>query len=75
MGRWRGVTLYGALWVAMMLLRQDFWQWNDASLVAGVLPVGLAWQAGYSVLAAALMWALVRWDWPEELETLEGPGD
>jgi len=71
MRRWRGLKLYATLWIAMMFLRQDFWQWTDASLVGGVVPIGLAYQAGYSVLAAFLMWALVRWDWPQELDALE----
>ncbi len=63
--------LYGLLWVVMMVLRQDFWFWTDKTLVFGVLPVGLAWQVGYSILAALILWGLVRWQWPRELEQLE----
>jgi hypothetical protein len=62
---------YALLWLAMMLLRQDFWFWDDATLILGRLPVGLAYQAGYSILAALVMGALVRWCWPSELEALE----
>lgn len=55
----------------MMALRQDFWLWDDGRLVFGVLPVGLAYQAGYSLLAMLVIWGLVRFKWPRELERLE----
>jgi hypothetical protein len=69
---------YLALWLVMLAVRQDFWFENDASLVLGFLPVGLAYQVAYSLLASGVMWALVRFAWPRELEVLEvepsGPG-
>jgi hypothetical protein len=55
----------------MMLLRMDVWWWSDARLVFGVVPIGLFSQIGYSGVAVLVMWALVRWDWPPELERLE----
>jgi hypothetical protein len=64
---------YVALWILMMAVRQDAWNWRDPSLVWGVLPVGLAYQVGYSLLAAVVMALLVRFDWPVELEGLEEP--
>jgi len=67
--RWKQVL---ALWVVMIALRQDFWFWSDATLVFGFMPVGLVYQAGYSILAAVVMWGLVHWQWPAELERLEG---
>lgn len=57
--------------VVMIALHQDFWWWRDATLVFGVLPIGLAWHAAYSVLAAVVLSGLVRWAWPVELEELE----
>jgi hypothetical protein len=61
-----------ALLVLMVLvvyaLHQDFWNWNNSDLVFGVLPVGLAYHAGFSVLASVTMWVLVRFAWPEQLE-------
>lgn len=72
---WRpGWKTYAAIWLAMMALRQDFWFWSDRTLVAGVLPIGLAYQGGYSVLASLVLYALVRWSWPHELEREEEPG-
>jgi len=60
--------LVGAIYV----LHQDFWNWKQAApLVFGFLPIGLAYQAGYSILAAALMAVLVRMVWPAHLEEVE----
>lgn len=59
------------LWVVMLGLHQDFWFASDRTLVFGVLPVHLAYQAGYSLLAAGVMALLVRRAWPAELERLE----
>jgi hypothetical protein len=54
--------------VGVILLHQDLWFWRDRSLVAGILPVGLAYHLGYCLLASLMMWALVRFAWPSELE-------
>ncbi len=51
--------------VVLAMAHQDFWLWNDPSLVLGFLPVGLAWHAGFSVVAALLWLAVVRFAWPE----------
>ena len=54
------------------VLHQDFWNWKKAfPLVLGFLPIGLAYQAGYSILAAAMMALLVRTAWPKHLEDVE----
>ena len=66
-----GWKLYLLLWIVMMIVHQDFWFWTEATLLFGFLPVGLAYQAGYSLLAAAVMAGLVRWAWPAWLERLE----
>jgi hypothetical protein len=58
--------------VAVYLLHQDFWNWKSAEpLVFGFLPIGLAYHAGYSVLAAILMAILVNVAWPKHLEDVE----
>jgi len=54
--------------VLVYLLHQDFWLWQDRSLVFGFLPVGLAYHAGYAILAAGMMAVLVKYAWPERLE-------
>jgi hypothetical protein len=58
-----------ALWVlAVYVLHQDNWNWNDNTLVFGVLPMGLAYHAGFSILAAITLALLVRFAWPGHLE-------
>jgi hypothetical protein len=55
--------------LAVYALHQDVWFWRSARpLVFGFLPIGLAYHAAYSVLAAALMALLVRQAWPSALE-------
>jgi hypothetical protein len=61
-----------ALVAAIYVLHQDFWNWKKVEpLVFGFLPIGLAYQAGYSILAAAMMAVLVRVIWPRHLENVE----
>jgi hypothetical protein len=59
---------------AVYVAHQDFWNWKASGpMVFGFLPVGLAYQAGYSVLCAILMAVLVKLAWPKNLETEEAP--
>jgi hypothetical protein len=59
--------------LGVYLLHQDFWNWRQTEpLVFGFLPIGLAYQAGYSILAAILMAVLVRSAWPKHLENVTG---
>ncbi len=55
------------IWFAialLLILHQDFWLWNDGSLVLGFLPVGLAFHMGISVAAALLWWLATKFCWP-----------
>ena len=55
--------------VLLYFLHQDFWYWRTAHpLVFGFVPVGLFYQACFSVAAALLMWLLVKFAWPTHLE-------
>jgi len=55
----------------LVVLHQDYWQWDNATLVFGFLPYSLAYHAGLS-LAAAFVWLLaVLFCWPKRLEWLE----
>ena len=64
-------------WLTLLILlvyiiHQDFWNWNKAEpLVLGFLPIGLAYHAGYSIVAAILMAVLVKVAWPKHLENVE----
>ena len=57
------------------VLHQDNWNWKNADLVFGFLPVGMAYHAAYSVLAAIMMAILVKCAWPEHLEKTESEED
>jgi hypothetical protein len=63
--------LLTALILAVYVLHQDFWNWNNADLIFGFLPVGLAYHAGYSILAAVMMAVLVKTAWPKHLEDVQ----
>jgi len=67
----RGWVWLAGLWAVMIGLRQDPLFANDPRLLLGVLPAGLAYQAGYTLLATFVMWGLVRVAWPAELRSLE----
>ena len=55
--------------VVLYVLHQDFWYWRTAHpLVFGFVPIGLFYQACFSVAAALLMWLLVSYAWPTHLE-------
>ena len=54
------------------VLHQDFWNWKSATpLLFGFLPLGLAYHAAYSILAAILMAVLVKAAWPSHLEHVQ----
>ncbi len=58
--------------IIVYLLHQDFWNWNKAEpLFFGFMPVGLAYHAGYSILASILMAVLVKFAWPKHLEDVQ----
>ncbi|NIP84493.1 MAG: DUF3311 domain-containing protein [Planctomycetales bacterium] len=65
-----GRNLIIFLAVVLAILHQDFWFWDSDTLVGGFLPIGLAYHALYSVVAAGL-WALaIGIAWPHHLEAL-----
>ena len=66
-------AIWGAV-VVLVVLHQDYWQWNNASLLLGWLPYTLAYHAALSVLAAIVWWSAVVFFWPVDLE-FEAPGE
>jgi hypothetical protein len=62
--------------IAVIILHQDNWNWNNSELVFGVLPMGLAYHAMYAVLASITLALLVKFAWPKHLEEeIEALGD
>ena len=59
-----------AAWVLIVFgLHQDVWNWSAATpLLLGMLPPGLTYHLGYSVIAAITMALLVKFAWPSGLD-------
>ncbi len=56
------------VFIVLAVLHQDVWNWDNADLVFGFMPIGLAYHAGYSIVAATF-WAIVmKFAWPTRLE-------
>ena len=65
--------------LALIVLHQDYWQWNDATLDFGFLPRALTYHIGISLGAAAVWLLAVKFCWPNLGQTagsddLEGGG-
>ena len=57
-----------ALIVIMAIIHQDFWWWDNKTLVFGFMPLGLFYPALFSCMAAGV-WALaIKWAWPSDIE-------
>jgi hypothetical protein len=55
--------------IVVFVLRHDYWNWDTpVPLLFGFLPAGLWWQGLVSLLACVMMWLMVRFAWPQELE-------
>jgi uncharacterized oligopeptide transporter (OPT) family protein len=68
--------LLSLLAAVVYLLHQDCWNWKEYQpLIFGFLPVGLAYHAAYSIVAAIMMAAFVKWAWPKHLEDLQPHND
>ena len=57
--------IYIAL-ILLAVLHQDFWLWDDATLVFGFMPIGLAYHTAYCIVAAGLWYLACEYAWPED---------
>ena len=57
--------------IVLYFLHQDFWFWNDGTLVFGVLPVGLLYHLCFCVAASLILLSLIRNAWPDHLQVRE----
>jgi len=67
-----------AVWllIAMLvILHQDFWYWDDPTLIGGFCPIGLAYHMLLSVAACGTWWLAVCYGWPVGLEIPDSPVD
>ncbi|MFP6866825.1 MAG: DUF3311 domain-containing protein [Roseibacillus sp.] len=63
------------VFVVLAILHQDFWNWDNKNLVFGFMPVGLAYHALYSLVAAGFWAIVIKVAWPTELEEWAEGGD
>ena len=56
------------VFIVLAVLHQDVWNWDKPDLVFGFMPVGLAYHAAYSLVAAAFWALVVKFAWPTKLE-------
>ena len=55
--------------VMLAILHQDFWWWDTARpVIAGVVPIGLAYHAFVSIAAACLFALATKYCWPTDLD-------
>jgi len=63
-GSRRGLAI--ALVVLLTVFHHDGWLWDDPTLVANFLPVGLAYHAAFSLVASVVWIAVVYLVWPAD---------
>ena len=67
--------VYGMI-VLLAIVHQDFWWWDRIDpLLLGFIPIGLAYQAGVSIVAAVLWAMAVKYCWPVGLEEDTTPSE
>jgi len=57
-----------SLVLILAVLHQDCWLWDNTTLLFEFFPIGLAYHVLYSILAALLGVAAIRFVWPREIE-------
>ncbi len=54
--------------VVLLIVHQDFWFWDDPTLVFGFMPIGLFYHACISISASIVWFLATCFAWPRELE-------
>ncbi len=62
------MKIFWGLFLGLLVLHQDFWNWSSEEISLLGMPVGLFYHALFSIACSILgAWA-VRWAWPKEWE-------
>lgn len=64
----RGRLLVWCAAAILFVLHHDFWFWDDTTLVLGFMPIGLAYHLMFSLAAAAVWFAMIKFAWPTHVE-------
>ena len=67
-------SIFYAALALLFVLHNDWWFWEDGSIVLG-LPIGLLYHVVYMLVTAVVMALLVQFAWPDDLEVDEPGGD
>jgi hypothetical protein len=59
--------------VLLLVAHQDFWFWDDPTLVFGFMPITLLYHAGISLVAGITWFLATQFCWPDVLED-DSPG-
>ena len=57
-----------ALIVLLAIIHQDFWWWDNKTLVFGFMLLGLFYHALFSCMAAGVWAMAIKWAWPSDIE-------
>ncbi|MCP4170621.1 MAG: DUF3311 domain-containing protein [Fuerstiella sp.] len=60
--------------VLLVILHQDNWLWEDATLIDGFLPVTLLFHGGLSIAAAVTWFLATKFAWPADVVESSSPG-
>ena len=67
--RWGKCIIIGLVCL-LIVLHHDIWNWENKDPVFGFMPIGLAYHAGFSIVAALWWGAVMSFAWPHHLEAL-----
>lgn len=59
------------IWLLVLILviiHQDFWNWNNGSLIFGFMPIGLFYHMCLSIAAGALWFLACHFAWPTDVD-------
>ncbi|NND99781.1 MAG: hypothetical protein HKN47_20875 [Pirellulaceae bacterium] len=71
---WGNYRMKYVVWICialLLVLHQDYWQWDDATLDFGFMPRALTFHVVLSVVAAVVWLLATQFCWPSNLRSLE----
>lgn len=55
----------------LIIMHQDFWNWNNQNLLWGFLPIGMYYHIGISIAAALVWWFACIFAWPKGIDEFD----